>query len=80
MGEVKRALQSLETVEVDLGEHTGLLLADDLESELPPDPWVALLPALDVSPMALRPARLVSRLTCTRAVRPFRQHRAVGVV
>lgn len=50
--EVKRALQSLHTVEVDLGEETGLLLADDLETLATPDPWVALLPALDVTPMA----------------------------
>ena len=52
MGEVKRAVQSLEVVEVELGEGTGLLLADDVEPVVAPQPWVALLPALDVTPMA----------------------------
>lgn len=52
VGEVKRAVQALDIVEVDLGEATGLLLADDAEPVQPPEPWVALLPALDVTPMA----------------------------
>jgi hypothetical protein len=52
MGEVKCALQSLQTVEVDLGEEAGLLLADDVDTPAAPDPWVALVPALDVTPMA----------------------------
>jgi hypothetical protein len=52
MGEVKRAVQSLEVVEVELGESVGLLLADDAEPVNSPGPWAALLPALDVTPMA----------------------------
>jgi hypothetical protein len=52
MGEVKRAVQALDVVEVDLGETTGLVLADDVEADLPSKPWAALLPALDVTPMA----------------------------
>ena len=52
MGEVKRAVEALDVVEVALGESIGLLLAEDA-LELPdPGPWVALLPALDVTPMA----------------------------
>src|SRR5258708_35110176 len=52
MGEVKRALQQLDTVEVDLDEGTsGLVLADDASPTSPLEPWVALLPALDATPM-----------------------------
>jgi winged helix DNA-binding protein len=50
--EVRRALQSLDVTEVDLGETPGLLLTEDLEPVNTPEPWVALLPALDVTPMA----------------------------
>jgi hypothetical protein len=51
MGEVKRALDQLDTVDVDLDCGTGLVLADDLEPVPDPGPWVALLPALDSTPM-----------------------------
>lgn len=47
----KAALASLDTVEVDLDGTPGVLLADDVEPVQPPDPWVALLPALDPSAM-----------------------------
>jgi len=50
MGEVKRALAQLNVVEVDLECGTGVVLADDLESAVA-EPWVALLPALDSTPM-----------------------------
>ncbi|MFE0420675.1 winged helix DNA-binding domain-containing protein [Streptomyces tendae] len=49
--QVKRVLTALEPVEVDLGGTTGLLLADDLEETKKPEPWAALLPALDSTPM-----------------------------
>jgi hypothetical protein len=52
MGEVKRAVQALQVIEVDLGETTGLVLADEAESSVVGEPWAALLPALDVTPMA----------------------------
>ncbi|MBV8716129.1 MAG: AlkZ family DNA glycosylase [Chloroflexi bacterium] len=52
MAEVKRAVQSLDVTEVDLGEASGLLLTEDLERVAAPEPWVTLLPALDVTPMA----------------------------
>jgi hypothetical protein len=52
MGEVRRAVRALEVVEVELGESTGLLLADAVDPVGPVAPWVALLPALDVTPMA----------------------------
>lgn len=48
---VRRALAPLELAEVDLGGATGLALAADLEPESPPEPWAALLPALDPTPM-----------------------------
>jgi len=49
---VKQALAVVAPVEVDLGGgETGLVLADDLEPAPTPDPWVALLPALDPTPM-----------------------------
>ena len=47
----RAALATLDTVEVDLDGSPGLLLADDAEPVLAPDPWVALLPALDPSAM-----------------------------
>ncbi len=52
MAEVKRAVQALDVVEVELGESTGLLLADSVDAIAQPESWVALLPALDVTPMA----------------------------
>jgi winged helix DNA-binding protein len=46
------ALATIETVEVDLdGGEIGYLLADDLEPSETPEPWVALLPALDATTM-----------------------------
>ncbi|QIS11042.1 winged helix DNA-binding domain-containing protein [Nocardia arthritidis] len=51
LGEVRQALAGIDTATVDLDGDTGVLLADDLEPVAPPDPWVALLPALDPTPM-----------------------------
>jgi len=51
LGDVRRALQDLAAIEVDLGEATGWVLADDLEREPTSPPWVSLLPALDPTPM-----------------------------
>ncbi|HEX8969415.1 MAG TPA: winged helix DNA-binding domain-containing protein [Chloroflexota bacterium] len=51
MGEVRRAVASLDTVEVDLGEWTGVILADDVARVAPREPWAVLLPALDPTPM-----------------------------
>lgn len=52
LGGVRRALATLATVEVDLGEgSTGLLLADDLAETSASATWVALLPALDPTTM-----------------------------
>jgi hypothetical protein len=49
--EVKRALASVGPTEVDLGGATGLVLGDDLDPPPPPEPWAALLPALDPTVM-----------------------------
>jgi hypothetical protein len=49
---VRQALAAIDAVEVDLdGGEPGYLLPDDLDPVEPPDPWVALLPALDASTM-----------------------------
>ena len=46
------ALARLETAEADLGGGaTGVLLADDLGPVAAPEPWIALLPSLDATPM-----------------------------
>jgi hypothetical protein len=46
------ALARLDTAEIDLGGGVvGVALADDLEPAAAPGPWVALLPALDATPM-----------------------------
>ena len=50
-GLVKQALTAIGPVEVDLGGETGLVLADDVEPVAAPESWVALLPALDPTPM-----------------------------
>jgi hypothetical protein len=51
VGAVKRAIDKLGAVEVELDGATGLVLPDDLDPEPPVDPWVALLPALDPTVM-----------------------------
>jgi hypothetical protein len=50
-GEVKRAVEKLGAIEVDLDGATGLVLPDDLEPVPAAAPWVALLPALDPTVM-----------------------------
>jgi hypothetical protein len=52
MADVKRAVNALDVVEVELGESSGVVLADDAAALAPVGPWAALLPALDVTPMA----------------------------
>ncbi|WP_067832406.1 winged helix DNA-binding domain-containing protein [Actinomadura kijaniata] len=50
--DVRKALATVDTVEVTLdGGQAGLVLADDLEPVAAPEPWAALLPALDPTPM-----------------------------
>jgi len=51
VGEVRRALAGVPTDEVDLDGDTGLVLADDVEPVASPEPWAALLPALDPTVM-----------------------------
>ncbi len=51
MGEVKKALAALDVVAVDLDGVAGVVLADDLAPVDPPEPWVAMLPALDPTAM-----------------------------
>ena len=49
--QVRSALAGLDTVEVDLDGSPGVVLATDADPVTPPDPWVALLPALDPTVM-----------------------------
>ncbi|MEU7644862.1 winged helix DNA-binding domain-containing protein [Streptomyces huasconensis] len=49
--QTKRALTELRLVEVDLDGAAGLLLPDDVDETPPPEPWAALLPGLDSTPM-----------------------------
>jgi hypothetical protein len=49
--ETSAAVATLDTVEVNLEGIPGISLADDQETMAPPEPWVALLPALDPTPM-----------------------------
>ena len=48
---VRTALTDVDAVEVDLAGQTGYVLPDDLEPDLPVDPWAALLPGLDPTTM-----------------------------
>jgi hypothetical protein len=49
--DVKAALTALGVVAVDLDGRPGMVLPHDLEVEPAADPWVALLPSLDPTPM-----------------------------
>jgi hypothetical protein len=49
--EVRRAFATIGAREVALDEATGWILPDDLEPTPQPEPWVALLPALDPTTM-----------------------------
>ncbi|MQY02280.1 winged helix DNA-binding domain-containing protein [Actinomadura macrotermitis] len=49
--EVRKALALLDTVEVTMDGAPGLVLAGDLEPAAEPEPWAALLPALDPTAM-----------------------------
>jgi hypothetical protein len=51
MTQTKKALAQIQPAEVDLDGVPGIALTDDLEPEPEPGPWVALLPALDPTPM-----------------------------
>jgi hypothetical protein len=48
---VRRALEELEAVEVDLDGRTGFVLPHDTDSTPRPKPWIALLPSLDPTTM-----------------------------
>lgn len=48
----RAALAAIDTVEVEMADRPGLVLAEDVDPVEAPDPWVALLPALDPSTMA----------------------------
>jgi len=49
--DTRAALGMCDAVAVDVDGSTGFVLSDDLDPVAPPDPWVALLPALDPTPM-----------------------------
>jgi hypothetical protein len=51
MGQVRRAVAAAGAVEVDLDGTPGLVLAGDLDPVPAPEPWAALLPALDPTTM-----------------------------
>ena len=51
MGVTRKALAGLDVVDVDLDDEAGLVLGDDLEPTPAESPTVALLPALDPTPM-----------------------------
>lgn len=49
--DTRRALAGIPTADVDLDGEPALVLADDVDPVAEPDPWIALLPALDPTPM-----------------------------
>jgi hypothetical protein len=51
LGQVRKALASLEVEEVDLDGTPAIVLADDVAPTPSPGPWIALLPALDPTTM-----------------------------
>jgi hypothetical protein len=54
VGQVKAALTQLRVIEVDLDGVPGIMLAGDEAPEAAPEPWPALLPALDATAMGWR--------------------------
>jgi len=52
--QVRRVLTQLQPEEVDLDGEPGIVLAADLEPPPAAEPWVALLPGLDSTPMGWR--------------------------
>ena len=51
LGDTRRAVAANDTALVGLDGDVGVVLASDLEPVAAPPPWIALLPALDPSPM-----------------------------
>jgi hypothetical protein len=51
LGQTRKALVAVEAVEVDLDGVVGYVLPGDEAPEVPVEPWVAFLPALDPTPM-----------------------------
>jgi len=51
LGQTRAALTALDAAAVDLDRSPGVALPDDLDPVADPGPWVALLPALDPTPM-----------------------------
>ncbi|NUT19620.1 MAG: winged helix DNA-binding domain-containing protein [Hamadaea sp.] len=49
--QARKALAAIGAVEVDLDGQPGFVLAEDADPVPEPEPWVALLPALDPTPM-----------------------------
>jgi hypothetical protein len=49
--QTRAALKAVDAFEVELDGAPGVVLPEDLASEPPPEPWVALLPALDPTVM-----------------------------
>ncbi|MFI6812683.1 winged helix DNA-binding domain-containing protein [Nonomuraea sp. NPDC050328] len=50
-GDTRKALAAAGAVAVELAEGTGYVLPEDVEPVAEPEPWAALLPALDPAPM-----------------------------
>ncbi|MCP4223823.1 MAG: winged helix DNA-binding domain-containing protein [Actinomycetia bacterium] len=57
VSQLRPALAELDVVEVDLDGEVGLVLADDLDPTTPVEPWAALLPSLDPTPMGWKDRR-----------------------
>ncbi|MGH2686649.1 MAG: winged helix DNA-binding domain-containing protein [Actinomycetota bacterium] len=51
MAHTKRAVAAVDAVEVDLAGAVGYALPDDLDGTAAPEPWIALVAALDTTPM-----------------------------
>lgn len=51
VGKLRQVLAEIEYADVDLDGMEGLALADDLDPVDEPEPWAALLPSLDPTPM-----------------------------
>ena len=78
--QVRRVLTELKPAEVDLDGVPGIVLAGDLEPPPEAEPWAALLPALDSTPMGWQQREWFLGEHAVPAVRPDRQRRPDPVV
>ncbi|GAB3422317.1 winged helix DNA-binding domain-containing protein [Flindersiella endophytica] len=68
LGVIKKALAKLDVVDVDLDGQPGLVLASDAAPVAAVEPWVAMLPGLDPTPMGWKERDFYLSAACRSAL------------